>query len=142
MKTPFSPRAAGVLPLLLTYAGGAGFYFLQALLMNQGMARLAHPVEWLAGAGDPLLALALWNLGERLLCVLLALLPVASLLRRLLPAHAWPEWLGAGAVAGTLAWLAARHAPPSPFPPWVVLADGLLVGAALPLAGLWRRRAA
>lgn len=121
--------------MLAAYGLGLVFYLLQQFLLVTVLGQVDHPLSLLASAPDPLRALALWDLGERLLCVLLAGWPVAWLLRRL-PAPGTGRLLvtfSAAMVAGTLAGLASYYGPPPVFNLWLRLLDIALILLALPI---------
>lgn len=134
MKAMFPvPVRPGAASLLLAYALGLVFYLLQDWLLAGVLGQMPYPLEWLARAGDPFTALALWTLLERLLSVLVAGTVVVLLLARLVRGAQWSDWLGATAVAATLGWLQAGPGTGTLYPVWVQLLDWLLIAAAIPL---------
>ncbi|HET9680385.1 MAG TPA: hypothetical protein VFP95_07485 [Gammaproteobacteria bacterium] len=130
--------------LLAAYLVGLVFFLLQQFLLLRVLGFINHPLALLGSAPDPLRALALWNLAERLLCVLLAGWPTTWLLRRLsaTPQAGLVITFSAAMVAGTLAGLTGYYSAPGLFPLWVRLLDIGLVIIALPLLNshfLWVR---
>lgn len=132
MNTPRTPLAS----LMGAYVIGLVYFLIQQLLLVEVLGNINHPLALLASAPDPLLALAVWNLAERGLCVLLVAWPAALLLRQL-PAPRQSRFiitLSAAIVAGTLAGLSQHYfAPPVVFPLWVRLVDTGLIIIALPV---------